>query len=421
MNDHSSPNIESRSPAQVGAITLVGLGNIGSHLVQLLANLPGLTQVTLVDKDRYEPANLATQRITRADVGGAKSAVQAAWLRLHNPSVQVTAVAADIAHVPAGYLRCSGLIIACLDSLASRVVVNQLAWRLGIPFLDAGVNPEAGLVRINAYQPIEEAACFECPLCDEDYRSMGGRTPCEASDRENPPTNAPAALGAMAAALLGVECGKFFRGDVDAILFGRQFIVNVAQHTSYRTSFRRNPKCRFHHALWDIRSAPVLSPEITLGAALDLIQRHAGDHPRLGIEGRFFASAWHCPKCGSVGRGGNFRLDGRIPNVAARCTVCRNSNALLVSGPNLVPWIHRDLPELVLGLSLADVGIVSGDIVTVMGEGQSFQVEVLTQRVHRCDAKSISEPTLSPGGLSAAAGVVIPISSADPTIEKEHR
>ena len=45
------------------SIFVVGLGNIGSQVVPLLACMPGLQQVGLVDFDRYDTGNLGSQRL----------------------------------------------------------------------------------------------------------------------------------------------------------------------------------------------------------------------------------------------------------------------------------------------------------------------------------------------------------------------
>jgi len=113
-------------------------GNIGSHLVPHLGRLPGIERVTLVDPDNYERRNLWSQDITPGAIGRSKARVQARRLQRINPQLRVEAIASAVEDVPLGRLRCD-LILACLDSRRARQTVNEVAWRLGIPWIDAGV------------------------------------------------------------------------------------------------------------------------------------------------------------------------------------------------------------------------------------------------------------------------------------------
>ena len=50
-------------------VIVIGVGAIGSHLVPHLARSPRVSRVTLIDRDRYETANLGGQQIdVRQDI-----------------------------------------------------------------------------------------------------------------------------------------------------------------------------------------------------------------------------------------------------------------------------------------------------------------------------------------------------------------
>ena len=57
-------------------VIVVGCGAIGSFLVSLLARMPGVTRITLIDPDTYHHSNLRSQNIFPGDVGEPKVAVQ---------------------------------------------------------------------------------------------------------------------------------------------------------------------------------------------------------------------------------------------------------------------------------------------------------------------------------------------------------
>ena len=52
------------------------------------------------------------------------------------------------------------LIVSCLDSKAARQHVNEIAWRLGTPWIDCGVLGSQSLVRVNAYFPAQGSPCL---------------------------------------------------------------------------------------------------------------------------------------------------------------------------------------------------------------------------------------------------------------------
>src|SRR5208283_2679086 len=97
-------------------VVLVGCGAVGSFLAALLARMPGITHITLVDPDTFTVANLRNQDIFPCDVGQLKVAALARRLRTANPALEVTAIPVFVEDVPAGLLR-ADLIVACVDSL----------------------------------------------------------------------------------------------------------------------------------------------------------------------------------------------------------------------------------------------------------------------------------------------------------------
>ena len=129
---NTRPALPARRPRRAGKhlVVLGAGGNIGSHLVPLLARLPGVTRLTLVDCDRYEEKNLQSQAITPSDVGQPKARVQARRARRINPKLEVVPIVDRLENVPLGCLR-GDVILACLDSKESRRCANEIAWRLG--------------------------------------------------------------------------------------------------------------------------------------------------------------------------------------------------------------------------------------------------------------------------------------------------
>ncbi|HTZ19309.1 MAG TPA: ThiF family adenylyltransferase [Opitutaceae bacterium] len=349
----------SPTPTAGASLVVVGLGNIGSQFVDHAGRMSGLARVVLVDRDVYEPANLRTQKITAREVGEPKAEAQSRILRALNPALEICAIVDDVANIPPGRLR-ADVIVAGLDSLEARLVVNDRAWRLGVPWLDAGVEPAQQLVRINGYRPGPDRPCLECALDDVDYRNLATRHPCRPA-RANRPTNGSSSLGALAGALLAGECEKILAGDFARSLVGRQVVIDVAHHRHFVTSFRPNPHCRFDHAVWRLASLRGLRPTDTL-ADLLRVARIAVRGPAgltLSIAGHPLAQMLHCRQCGQAVPGPH--LPGRVARSCPRCQGCD----LLPAGFDLIVELDARSPREVLGGTLRSVGIQPGDVVRV--------------------------------------------------------
>jgi molybdopterin/thiamine biosynthesis adenylyltransferase len=339
---------------------VVGLGNIGSQLVDHLGRMGGVARVVLVDRDVYESANLHSQRILPQNVGKPKAAVQRRILQAINPALEVCAVVDDVGNVPQEQLR-ANLVVGCLDSIEARLVVNERAWRMGVPWLDGGVEPSQQLVRVNGYFPGPENPCFECALEERDYGRLASRHPCQSRAGTPAATNAPTSLGALAAALLAGESAKIIAGDFTRSLVGRQVVIDAAFHRHYVTSFRRNPDCRFDHAVWRLEPLRGLKPTDRLEDLLAAGRRAvSGDaSTRLMVEYHPWVNSLHCPFCG---RG--VKCVHVLGRLARRCPHCPGRQ-LIPSGFTTGDPIDANSPGRILRRTLRAAGVRFGDVVRV--------------------------------------------------------
>jgi molybdopterin/thiamine biosynthesis adenylyltransferase len=175
---------ESQASSGGGATLVVGgLGNIGSYLQPLLARTPGVERVVLCDFDTYEAHQIAGQDIELRAVGRNKAEVQAERLRAIRPELHVEAFVAPVETLPMGMLL-GAIVVSCLDSLAARLRLAARAWRVGSPFVDAGVGGGTSLLaRTTVYLPEEGAACFQCGLDIDDYAALEQIQACAGSAR----------------------------------------------------------------------------------------------------------------------------------------------------------------------------------------------------------------------------------------------
>lgn len=341
------------------SVVVVGLGNIGSHVIPAISRLPGLQQVTLVDMDSYEPANLVSQAIQPGDVGRAKVLVQARRLRHLNPHLHVRTLHSHVADVPLTLLQ-ADVIVAGLDSLEARIHVNEIAWRLGVCWLDGGVAPDQQLVRVTGYVPGTDGPCLECSLDDGDYQGMGKRHLCSAGDRGVTSTNGSARLGALAASLLALECEKILADDREHALLGRQVVLDSVHHRHIVTSFRRNACCRFDHRVWITKPLSGLPARASVQELVDAVRHTLGTGiipSSLDVPGRPLARALRCPRCGHTRQ----RLH-LLAHATLLCPAC-GAAALRAAQSDLITDLTEVLAPKIRRKSIRSVGFCPGDII----------------------------------------------------------
>ncbi len=340
------------------AITLIGGGNIGSHLVPLLARSEGIRRLTIVDHDSYEARNLRAQDIHPDDVGWPKAVILAARARRLNPTLRVVSIESRAEQIPPGRLR-ADLIVACLDSRRARQAVNQVAFRLNVPWMDTAVGTDELLARVAVYMPGARAACFECGWDEADYRNLEVAHECGAGAVGA--TGGIASLGALTAAVAAIEIRKLLRGDEDT-LAGREMLVDCVGRAQQVTRLPWNPRCRFDHA--------VLSPVKLECDAHRMTLRHlvgeaSGDGgARLRVEGATFVRKLTCV-CGRERE--TITLAGRWGIGELACGSCgrqmrefgfANETELSLTDPNGQCW---ETPVARLGIRVGDILRVARD------------------------------------------------------------
>lgn len=338
-------------------------GNIGSHLIPLLARLPNVTRLTLVDFDSYSQENLRSQAIVPSDLGRPKARVQARRATRINPALHIVPIIDRLENVPLGWLR-ADVILGCLDSKESRRCANEIAWRLGAVWIDAGVEPTQMLARVNVYLPAPDQPCLECAWSERDYAELSVIHPCDAAGTKTPASNSPACLGALAAALQAIECQKLIACQSNGALAGRQVVIEAATHRQYVTTFRRNPDCRFDHVTWNISALHRPLRELSIGSMLRSGQR-SNISAAIAFGGRPLIKRLHCPGCGFTRR--IFRLQGRFKVHEQFCSRC--GREMLSAGFHMKPRLSSaDLGPGDAERSLASLGLRAGDIISLSND-----------------------------------------------------
>ena len=173
---------------------VVGLGNIGSQVVPLLA--PKIDSIRLVDRDVVEAHNVENQCYARGDIGRKKVDIFAERLRDAHPHLQVDRFVGELQDMPWGEFADVDVVLAGLDSLSARQSLAEILYPLQVPYIDGAVGDPFD-VRVQVLLP--GSACLECSWGKGQYRQLHTETPCRpGAATDTPRTLAPAAAGAGA-------------------------------------------------------------------------------------------------------------------------------------------------------------------------------------------------------------------------------
>ncbi|MCY7836672.1 thiazole biosynthesis adenylyltransferase ThiF [Bacillus haynesii] len=119
-------------------VLVIGAGALGAASAEMLVRA-GVGSLTIADRDYVEWSNLQRQQLyTEQDVIDhmPKAAAAEKRLRLINSSVQVTGIVADVTAEKALELaEETSLIVDATDNFETRLIMNDAAVKLGIPFL----------------------------------------------------------------------------------------------------------------------------------------------------------------------------------------------------------------------------------------------------------------------------------------------
>ena len=129
-------------------VVLCGAGAVGSNLADALAR-QGVRGIRVIDRDRVEPHNPATQVYTSEDVGTLKAEALKDQI-FRAVGVEIEAVAKDLTAANARkLLKGADLVIDGFDNSASRGLVTVTCLSEGWACLHVGLNADYGEVRWN--------------------------------------------------------------------------------------------------------------------------------------------------------------------------------------------------------------------------------------------------------------------------------
>ena len=147
-------------------VVLVGLGGIGSPVLQYLAGA-GIGRFTLIDSDSVDETNLQRQTIfTLRDVSHGKAVSARRWLANFDPKLTVEVSDTRVNAANAGELFAGAdLVIDGTDNFATRLAVSDACVRERVPLLSAAVGRFQGQVAAFAGH-LDGQPCYRCFVGD---------------------------------------------------------------------------------------------------------------------------------------------------------------------------------------------------------------------------------------------------------------
>jgi molybdopterin-synthase adenylyltransferase len=340
-------------------VLVVGAGALGNEVLKNLA-LVGLGTIDVIDLDVVEPSNLSRSVLFRTEDGGrSKAEVAAARAGELNPEIRLTPIHGDvITDVGLGVFADVDLVIGCLDNREARLWVNRQCWKVGTPWVDAGIQEIQGVVKV--FVP-PDSACYECAMTERDYQLLNLRYSCPLLRREDiaagkVPT-APT-IASMMAALQVQEALKLLHGL--PVAAGSALVYNGVGNQFYSTRLPRREDCLSHETYPEPVKLP-LSNQTKVNELLNAARAHVEGPLELALD-REVVISLECPRC-------DWRADVMKPRVKVRageavCPHCREAArpAFASAVPESSPLVDQPLCR---------VGIPPYDIVRVDGPAGS--------------------------------------------------
>ncbi|HKR21628.1 MAG TPA: ThiF family adenylyltransferase, partial [Pyrinomonadaceae bacterium] len=330
-----------------------------------------------IDRDTIEMSNLSRSVLYRAsDSGKDKVVVAARAVRELNPNVKTTYQKADVTiDVGLGLLRRMDVVIGCLDNNQARLYINRACWKVGKPWIDAGIGQLNGQVRV--FMP-GNGACYECSFSEAQYDEI--RLPCNllASKYESEgkiPTTPT--IASIMGAVQVQEALKL----LDAVhwegrtLSGREFLFNGTVGEASVVSLPEKETC-FAHSSLDLTKLVELenaSAKGTTAAELLAMARQHLNADAVIVLNFELCVEMRCPNCQQSTR--MLRPERKIFREELVCAGCGNDRYLVTT--HTLGGSPTDYQEDFLDAKLADLGVPSLEILEARGQnGVSVYLEL---------------------------------------------
>jgi len=143
-----------------GRVLVIGAGGLGSPILFGLAGA-GVGRIGIVDADRVSASNLNRQYLyTPADCDSLKAEVARDRIAQFHPDLQVEAFPEMLDELSAQQMFLNyDLIVGAVDNNKTRRIINAVCCRLGLPWIDGGIQGFSGYATLIIPG---KTPCFDC-------------------------------------------------------------------------------------------------------------------------------------------------------------------------------------------------------------------------------------------------------------------
>ena len=303
-------------------VMVVGAGALGNEVIKNLALL-GIGRLFVVDFDHIEKSNLVRSVLFReSDCGRPKAVVACEAAFQIDPECQAYPIVGNIQlDVGLSYFHASNLILGCLDNREARLWVNRCCWKVGRPWIDAGIQEIHGAIQAFASR---QAPCYECGMKEEDYRLMQARYRCGDLPVESSSQGAIPTTPTIASILAGWQSQLAVKALHQLpVPWGKSLVFNGISDSTYTISLPSREDC-LSHETWNLdMHLPDEANDWTVRRLFEWVESQAkgnGTRERVLLLERRLATSLYCEDC-------QLRLEWKMPRTKfgageGRCSRC---------------------------------------------------------------------------------------------------
>lgn len=231
-------------------VLVVGAGGLGCPVLAYLAGA-GIGKLGIVEHDQLEASNLHRQFLYSMEgLGEKKAALAEEWLKAYNPAIDIEVHPARFQSLEVEQVQNYDIIIECTDCMDTKLLVNRVALKAGVPAVFASIYQFEGQVQVVT----PDSSCLEC-LYD------GG------APQEVPSCAVAGVLGAVPGVLGSIQALEAIKQllKLDGHLGNELLIVNLADYSMRKLKLPKNGKCPAHDSQAELpQTIDVTIDEITL-------------------------------------------------------------------------------------------------------------------------------------------------------------
>ena len=128
-------------------VGIVGCGGLGVNVITQLT-MAGVSHFILCDHQTPELSNLNRQFIYAAGDLRPKAMISAEWILALNPGAEVQSNSEPLTELNWDLFSDCDILVDCLDSFESRMVLSDMAEHFGVPLVHGGVSGMDGQIAV---------------------------------------------------------------------------------------------------------------------------------------------------------------------------------------------------------------------------------------------------------------------------------